>query len=67
MTAEISAPLFLVLLAGMPHGAGDILIARRIFQSNYRQLTLFLISYIVIAAFIIFTKKTGKVFGDVLF
>ena len=55
MTAEISAPLFLILLAGMPHGAGDILIARRIFRSNYLQLTFFLITYITIAAFIIAT------------
>ena len=55
MTVEISAPLFLILLAGMPHGAGDILIARRIFRSNYLQLTLFLITYIIIAAFIITT------------
>ena len=45
MPAEILAPLFLILLAGMPHGAGDILIAHRIFRSNYLQLTLFLITY----------------------
>ena len=55
MTAEISAPLFLILLAGMPHGAGDILIARRILRSNYLQLTFFLITYIIIAVFSIAT------------
>ena len=52
MTAEISAPLFLILLAGMPHGAGDILIARRIFRYNHLLLTFFLVTYLTIAAFI---------------
>ena len=49
MTAEISIPLFLILLIGIPHGAGDILIARRIFRANYFKLTLFLTSYLIIA------------------
>jgi len=50
LTAEISIPLLLILLIGIPHGAGDILVARRIFQTNYFKLSLFLTSYLIIAA-----------------
>ena len=53
MTAEIIVPLSLVLLAGIPHGAADILIARRMIRSNYLWLSLFSISYLFIAAFIV--------------
>ena len=53
MTAEIIVPLSLILLAGIPHGAADILIARRMIRSNYLWLSLFLISYLLIAAFIV--------------
>ena len=53
MTAEIIVPLSLILLAGIPHGAADILIARRMIRSNYLWLSLFLISYLFMAAFII--------------
>ena len=53
MTAEIIVPLSLILLAGIPHGAADILIARRMIRSNYLWLSLFLISYLFIAAFIV--------------
>ena len=53
MTAEIIVPLSLILLAGIPHGAADILIARRMIRSNYLWLSLFSISYLFIAAFIV--------------
>jgi len=53
LTAEIIVPLSLILLAGIPHGAADILIARRMIRSNYLWLSLFSISYLFIAAFIV--------------
>jgi Brp/Blh family beta-carotene 15,15'-monooxygenase len=52
MTLEISIPLFLILLIGLPHGASDVLVARRMFGSNYLKLALFLSSYSVISIII---------------
>ena len=52
MTLEISIPLFLILLIGLPHGASDILVARRMFGSNYLKLALFLSSYSAISVII---------------
>ena len=41
MTVDIIAPLILILFIGLPHGAADILIARRMFSDNYFYLSLF--------------------------
>ena len=53
MTVDIMAPLILILFIGLPHGAADILIARRMFSYNYFYLSLFLSSYLILVSIII--------------
>ena len=53
MKWELLIPLLFILFIGIPHGASDILIARRRFKNSWLKILFFLISYLFIA--IIFT------------
>ena len=53
MKWELLIPLLFILFIGIPHGASDILIARRRFKNSWLKILFFLISYLFVA--IIFT------------
>ena len=53
MKWELLIPLLFILFIGIPHGASDILIARRRFKNSWLKMLLFIISYVFVA--IIFT------------
>ena len=53
MKLDLLIPLLFILFIGIPHGASDILIARRRFKNSWPKILFFLISYLFVA--IIFT------------
>ena len=53
MKWELLIPLLFILFIGIPHGASDILIARRRFKNSWLKILFFLICYLLVA--IIFT------------
>ena len=53
MKWELLIPLLFILFIGIPHGASDILIARRRFKNSWLKILFFIIGYLFVA--IIFT------------
>ena len=53
MKWDLLIPLLFILFVGIPHGASDILIARRRFKNSWLKISFFIIGYVFVA--IIFT------------
>ena len=53
MKWDLLIPLLFILFIGIPHGASDILIARRRFKNSWLKISFFIIGYVFVA--IIFT------------
>ena len=49
MIAEKILPIIIILFIGLPHGAADILIAKRLFRNSYIHILLFILAYSLIA------------------
>ncbi|MAI06777.1 MAG: hypothetical protein CBC47_06625 [Alphaproteobacteria bacterium TMED87] len=49
MIAEKILPIIIILFVGLPHGAADILIAKRLFRDSYFHILFFILAYSLIA------------------
>ena len=63
MKWELLVPLLAILIIGMPHGASDILIARRLYSQGWFKLFSFVIGYFVIAIIVLITWHFYPIFS----
>lgn len=63
MKWEILVPLLAILIIGMPHGASDILIARRLYSQGWFKLLSFVIGYFFLAIIVLITWLFHPIFS----
>ena len=63
MKWEIFVPLLAILIIGMPHGASDILIARRLYSQGWFKLLSFVIGYFFLAITVLITWHFYPIFS----
>ena len=63
MKWEILVPLLAILIIGIPHGASDILIARRLYSQGWFKLLSFVIGYFFLAIIVLITWHFYPIFS----
>ena len=63
MKWEILVPLLAILIIGMPHGASDILIARRLYSQGWFKLLSFVVGYFFLAIIVLITWHFYPIFS----
>ena len=63
MKWELLVPLLAILIIGIPHGASDILIARRLYSQGWFKLLSFVIGYFFLAIIVLITWHFYPIFS----
>ena len=63
MKWELLVPLLAILIIGIPHGASDILIARRMYSQGWFKLLSFIIGYFFLAIIVLITWHFYPIFS----
>ena len=63
MKWDLLFPLLTILIIGMPHGASDILIARRLYPREWLKLSAFVAGYLFLAIIVLITWLLYPIFS----